>query len=81
MQPPAIQNVEILENILDELINEEGQFTMRKLAVNGQDVMEELKMEPGPALGEILKKAFDWVIDDIAIRNTKEAIIEYLKNN
>ena len=79
VQPPAIEDVQLLEEILDELIAEEGQFTMKALAVNGQDLMDELNMEPGPALGEQLTKAFDWVIDDIANRNTKEEIIKYLK--
>ncbi len=41
--------------------------------------MEEFDIEAGKLVGELLEKAFLWVINDIKTRNNKENIIEYIK--
>jgi tRNA nucleotidyltransferase (CCA-adding enzyme) len=50
-------------------------LAVRDLAVNGNDLMAELELKPGPLLGQILKTLLDEVIEDPA-RNTREALIE-----
>jgi len=45
------------------------------LAINGKDVMEILKIQPGPKVGEILKRLFEEVIEDTSKNNR-----EYLEN-
>lgn len=74
-----ISDVEWLIVMLDRLNTEEGQFTMKELKFNGKDLMKELKMAPGPQMGELLDKAFEWVRDDIKGRNTKAKILAYVK--
>lgn len=74
-----ISDVEWLRVMLDRLNTEEGQFTMKELKFNGKDLMKELKMTPGPQMGELLDKAFERVRDDIKGRNTKAKILAYVK--
>ncbi len=74
-----ISDVESLIVMLDRLNTEEGQFTMKELKFNGKDLMKELNMTPGPQMGELLDKAFEWVRDDIKGRNTKAKILAYVK--
>jgi len=74
-----ISDVEGLRTMLDRLNTEEGQFTMKELKFNGKDLMKELKMTPGPQMGALLDKAFEWVRDDIKGRNTKGKILAYVK--
>jgi len=63
-------------NILHE---SEGQFTMKNLAIKGDDLIKKFKLKPGKQIGDLLKKAFDRVIDNIGEKNNKKAIFEYLK--
>lgn len=51
---------------------------MHDLAIDGNDVMEALKMEPGPEVKKKLQMAFDRVLSDIAQRNNKETILAHL---
>ena len=39
-------------------------LTVRDLAVNGTDLMKELKLAPGPVLGVLLRELLDTVLDD-----------------
>jgi len=74
-----ISDVEVLKSMLDRLNTQEGQFTMQKLKIDGNTLMKKLKLKPGKKLGELLKKAFVWVRDDIKKRNTKAKILAYVK--
>lgn len=49
-------------------------FTINDLKVDGNDVMEILKIKPGPKIGEILKKLFNEVLDD-ASKNNREYLL------
>lgn len=79
IQKAAISEIKELQNIVTELYENEGQFTMKQLAVNGTDLMTDFGITPGPQLGELLKKAFDRVMTDVPSRNTKDEIYGYLK--
>ena len=54
-------------------------FAIKDLKVNGKDVMEILKIKPGPKVGEVLQKIFDKV-EDKKIPNEREALLEEIKN-
>lgn len=48
------------------------------MAVDGGDVMEVLKIKPGPIVGKILKKLFDEVLEDTD-KNNKEYLLSRIK--
>ncbi len=79
MQAPWFEDIHTLKNLLQKLYDEEGQFTMKDLAVNGSILMESLKIPAWPVLGDLLSKAFDWVIGDVQARNEKEKVLEYVR--
>ncbi len=53
-------------------------FSITDLKVNGNDVMKELNLKPGPKVGEILQILFDEVLEDSS-KNTKEYLLVRLK--
>jgi hypothetical protein len=73
-----ISDVHEIKKIMERLHKQEGQFTMKQLAVTWNDVMKKFKLKAWPKVGELLEMAIDWVIDDIKDRNTKEKIFCYL---
>lgn len=74
-----ISDVLVLKDMLDKLNTQEGQFTMKQLKINGNDLMKTYNIKPGPLLGEVLEKIFVWVRDDIAKRNNKKSILLFAK--
>ncbi|GHV25966.1 hypothetical protein FACS1894176_05750 [Bacteroidia bacterium] len=69
-----------LKNILKKLNKQEGQFKKSDLAINGTTLMKELKLTPGPLLGELLNQAFQRAINDIYHRNKEKEILIYIKS-
>ncbi|MBI2635017.1 MAG: HD domain-containing protein [Parcubacteria group bacterium] len=53
-------------------------ISVKMLKINGNDLMKELKMEPGPRLGYILNILLDEVLDN-PNKNTKEHLLENAK--
>ncbi len=53
-------------------------FSVNDLAIDGNDIMEELKLKPGPKVGEILRKLFEEVDEDLS-RNTREHLLSRIK--
>ncbi len=51
---------------------------MNDLAIDGNDVMKELSLKPGPQVGKILQKLFEEVDEDLS-KNTKEYLLKRLK--
>lgn len=54
-------------------------FSINDLAIDGHDIMRELKIKPGPKVGEILQKLFEEVDEDLS-KNTKEYLLERIKS-
>ena len=79
LQKAAISELEHLKTMVTELYDTEWQFTMKQLAINGNDIMTTFGIAPWPQLWELLNKAFDRVMTDVPSRNTKEEIVGYLK--
>ena len=50
-------------------------FTINDMAVDGNDVMREFKIRPGPKVGELLKKLFEEVDEDLS-KNTREYLLK-----
>ena len=53
-------------------------FSTEDMAVDGNDVMRELKVKPSKKVGEILKKLFEEVDEDLS-KNTKDYLIKRIK--
>lgn len=50
-------------------------FSINDLAIDGNDVMKELNIKPGPKVGEILQKLFEEADEDLA-KNNKEYLLK-----
>ena len=50
-------------------------FSIADLKINGKDVMETLKIKPGPKVGEILQKLFEEVLEDTS-KNNRAYLLE-----
>ena len=79
LQKAAITELALLKTMVTELYETEWQFTMKQLAINGTDLMQDFWFTPGPQLGELLQKTFERVMTDVPTRNTKEEIYGYLR--
>ena len=55
-----------------------AKFSINDLAIDGNDIMKELKIKPGPKIGEILNKLFLEVDEDLS-KNNKEFLLRRLK--
>lgn len=53
-------------------------FSISDLKVNGNDVMETLKIKPGPKVGEVLQKLFDEVLENSS-KNDSEYLLRRIK--
>lgn len=81
LQAPSLHQVDELIALLEKLYKNEGQFTLKQLGVNGNDLMKHFKLKPGPAIKELLDKALERVSANISVRNNKKLILEHLKTS
>lgn len=49
-------------------------FSINDLKIDGNDIMKELDMKPGPKVGEILQKIFEYVDEDLS-RNKRDELL------
>jgi tRNA nucleotidyltransferase (CCA-adding enzyme) len=56
------------------VLDEKHPLSTKELVVKGSDLMAELQLKPGPALGQILERLVNFVIEDPA-RNTRETLL------
>lgn len=63
---------------LKQLENEEVPFTVAGLAVSGNDLMRELHMKPGPAIGALLAKLLEHV-QQRPSQNNYKSLMKYAK--
>lgn len=59
--PPQITE---LRNRIAKIIQEENAITVRDLHINGNIIMEQFRLRPGPAIGKILNELLEIVLDD-----------------
>lgn len=55
-----------------------AKFSVNDLAIDGNDIMKELNIKPGPKIGEILQKLFEEVDEDLT-KNNKEYLLKKIK--
>ena len=64
--------------VLDDLERGQAPFTPADLAVSGDDLMRELHMKPGPALGDLLSKLLEYA-QLRPSQNNYKSLIKYAK--
>jgi putative nucleotidyltransferase with HDIG domain len=68
-----------LEEMKQRMIEQLNQpLSVHDLAIDGHDLMAELKLQPGPKLGQILHELFEKVLEQPEL-NTKEQLIKEAK--
>lgn len=68
-----------LEDFKKRIVEVQKQpFSVRDLKIDGNDVMKELKLKPGPEVGKILEEIFDEVVEK-KLENKKETLLGKLK--
>jgi tRNA nucleotidyltransferase (CCA-adding enzyme) len=60
---------------VQEEVRAASAFSLKDLAIDGNDVMAELGIPPGPRVGQILNELFERVTDDPQL-NTREHLLE-----
>ncbi len=78
IQAPAIDDIYALIDMIDEIMNDEGRFTLSQLAINGTILMQELQMKPWPELWKLLTLAYERVLEDLT-RNNKKTLLDMVK--
>ncbi len=73
---PTSWRYELFKKRLIEVQNEP--FKVTDLKVNGRDVMEILKINPGPKVGEILNSLFK-MVEEGAIKNERQLLVEEIE--
>lgn len=53
-------------------------FSINDMAVDGNDIMKELNIKPGPKIGELLQKLFEEVDEDLS-KNTREYLLKRIQ--
>ena len=75
---PRMYALEALWLRVQEQIAAANAFSLRDLAIDGNDVMRELGIPPSPDVGQILDALFERVLDEPAL-NTRDKLIELAK--
>lgn len=73
---PRVQLADDLERVLNEVLAADEAFSLKQLAINGDDVMA-LGVPAGPPVGEALNAALDAVIDGQS-PNEREALTRFV---
>ena len=77
LSKPRLELSYELERVLDEVLASNDTFSLKQLAVNGNDVLA-LGVPAGPQIGELLDAALDAVIEE-KLPNEREALIAFLR--
>ena len=72
-----LQKVKNIKMLLDEILSEESCFSLKDLAINGNDIKKILLLKEGKDIGVWLNKLLKLVIDG-DLDNTREDLISYI---
>ena len=75
---PRMHALEALWQRVQEQIAAANAFSPRDMRIDGNDIMRELGIPPGPEVGRILNALFERVLDEPTL-NTREKLIELAK--
>lgn len=68
------ERLRAVREVYEQVLKEQHCLSLKNLAVSGKDLIAEAGMKPGPALGEILGKLLDIVIENPDL-NRKETLL------
>lgn len=72
-----IEKVNNIENILEEILSDKSCFSLKDLAVNGNDVKEVMKLKEGKDIGYWLNEILKRVIDG-ELENNKDDLVYWM---
>ena len=72
-----IEKINNIENILEEILSEKSCFSLKDLAVNGNDVKEVMKLKEGKDIGYWLNEILKRVIDG-ELENNKDDLVYWM---
>lgn len=72
-----IEKVDNIENILEEILSEKSCFSLKDLAVNGNDVKEVMSLKEGKDIGYWLNEILKRVIDG-ELENNKDDLVYWM---
>lgn len=72
-----IDKVNNIENILDEILQEQECFSLKDLAVNGNDVKKTMNLKEGKDVGYCLNEILKRVIDG-ELNNNRDDLIYWM---
>lgn len=78
LSEPRAKLADDLERMLDEVVNANEAFTVRQLAINGNDLLA-LGIPEGPEIGTALDAALNAIIDE-QVPNERDALIGFVKS-
>nr|WP_272502618.1 HD domain-containing protein [Brachyspira hyodysenteriae] len=64
---------------IDKIIEEENAITVKDLKIDGNDLINEFNLNPGPLIGKILNYLLDLILDEPELNN-REFLMEKTKN-
>lgn len=76
LQQPESWRLKLFRKRLKEVLKKP--FTVADLKISGHDVMDTLKIKPGPKVGEVLNKLFEEVLED-SKKNSREYLFHRIK--
>jgi hypothetical protein len=79
IQSPELDSVYGMIDLVDTLMAEEGRFTLQQLVIDGNWLMQNLTLTPGPKIGILLTEIFERVSDNITERNNETVIYDWIK--
>ena len=77
LSEPRAKLAEELDRVLDEIVAENAAFSVKQLAVNGCDVLDQ-GVPAGPAVGALLQEALEAVVDG-HVANERDALLAFLR--
>ena len=78
LSEPRARLAEELAQVLDDVIASDSAFTLKQLAIDGNDVMA-LGIDAGPHVGEELRRALEAVIDE-RVPNERAQLLAFLQS-
>ncbi len=64
---------------VERIVEAEEAITVRDLEVDGEDVMREMRIPPGPKVGEVLERLLEEVLEEPSL-NVRERLLTRLKS-
>jgi tRNA nucleotidyltransferase (CCA-adding enzyme) len=76
-RPADSWRLKLFKKKIDEQLKP-AKFSINDLSIDGNDIMKELNLKPGPLVGQILQKLFEEVDEDLT-KNNKKYLLKRIK--